>query len=67
MANYVGGDTVYATNDIYMTERSGRQTDFMLAEKGERLVVRNGEPLEVSTWRNPLLSFEVSPNQIYPE
>lgn len=64
MSKYQGGDKVYATGDIFLTERDGTQTAILLARGGEDMVVRSESPLEVSTWTNPLFCFAVTPNQI---
>jgi len=64
MPQYQGGQEVFAAVDIYLTERDGTQTNHVLARQGERMVVRCASPLEVSSYSNPLLAFDVAPNQI---
>jgi hypothetical protein len=67
MPNFKGGDRVVAAADIYLTERDGTPTDYVLAHEGDSMVVRSSQPLEVSAWSNPLISFEVKSHQIRPE
>jgi hypothetical protein len=67
MSNLEGGDRVVAAVDIYLTERDGTATDYILAHEGDAMIVRSGQPLEVSSMSNPLLSFEVKSHQIRPE
>lgn len=67
MSKYTPGENVLSNSVIYLTSRDGQQTDLVLAEEDERMVVRSSSPLEVSAWRNPLMAFEVKPHQIRPE
>lgn len=64
MHQFQDGDSVIATEDIWLPRDKVGDPPWMLAMKGEALVVRGIQPLEVSPVRNPLMSFEVTPNQI---
>lgn len=62
--NFKGGDEVTATEQIVHKSRHPEEKDWVLAEKGDTLVVRCESPLEVSNRKNWLLSFDVQPHQI---
>lgn len=62
--NFKGGDEVIATEQIVFKSRHIEEKDWVLAQKGDKLVVRNSNPLEVSNRKNALLTFDVQPHQI---
>jgi len=62
--NFKGGDEVIATEQIISKSRHVEEKDWVLAQKGDKLVVRSSSPLEVSNRKNLLLSFDVQPHQI---
>jgi len=65
--SFKGGDEVLATEKIAHETGVPYKPFIVLAEKGDKLVVRSTSPLEVSNYSNLLLAFNVEPHQIEPK